>query len=310
MGIHVFTAVYPRARGGATLDQVEASLRDGLSPRTRGSPVVGVPRAVRRGSIPAHAGEPRCRRSPSPTAWVYPRARGGAGRVLARGAPVKGLSPRTRGSLEAGGELLELARSIPAHAGEPNPPYRPSVFVKVYPRARGGAWLRWRASCRAPGLSPRTRGSLARGPVRALRDGSIPAHAGEPLASVAGSAEMTVYPRARGGARRGWRFGSHSSGLSPRTRGSLTRRSWFATQRRSIPAHAGEPLVEGERIDYIFKVKYPHKVSLRWGSSQKGRSSSPHCGTVKSLGCSGSPDRVLTSSTPSASAICLGGVPR
>ena len=92
----------------------------------------------------------------------------------------------------------------------------------VYPRPRGGAF---RLAFSSESL-PR----------------SIPAHAGEPLASHRVQAWYTVYPRPRGGAGENRHHNLLPLGLSPPTRGSrslvLNGIHWV----RSIPAHAGEPL--------------------------------------------------------------------
>ena len=91
------------------------------------------------------------------------------------------------------------------------------------------------------GLSPRTRGSLQRGPSGRRWHGSIPANAGEPRRSCSRPRGRRVYPRERGGA--GARAGKRrrSTGLSPRTRGSRQRKLLHDPPVGSIPANAGEP---------------------------------------------------------------------
>ena len=172
-------------------------------------------------SIPAHAGEPRGCNAPQPLAPVYPRPRGGAISFLVRRHPSSGLSPPTRGSHVVLRGVLQLSRSIPAHAGEPADTARRLPGSRVYPRPRGGAAPTVSIDSVADGLSPPTRGSLAGfapfdGPLR-----SIPAHAGEPPKSCPVATNDKVYPRPRGGA--GY------IGLKD------FRGEW------SIPAHAGEP---------------------------------------------------------------------
>ena len=70
--------VYPRGCGGAQNRSVAATSCRGLSPRVRGSPFQIFPDRVKRGSIPAGAGEPRCRIFCRPCERVYPRGCGGA----------------------------------------------------------------------------------------------------------------------------------------------------------------------------------------------------------------------------------------
>ena len=75
---HPVPWVYPRPRGGAADYATLGVALWGLSPPTRGSPVLGLKLVPLTGSIPAHAGEP----TPWPfslmASTVYPRPRGGA----------------------------------------------------------------------------------------------------------------------------------------------------------------------------------------------------------------------------------------
>ena len=122
----------------------------------------------------------------------------------------------------------------------------------VYPRACGGATVADSEDAAEKGLSPRMRGSPGVIEAVGIRNGSIPAHAGEPH-------------------RRGiLNCGIRHWGLSPRMRGSLL---WVLTAhllklQGSIPAHAGEP---GSGLD-ITSVKevYPRACggAMLTGSSQ------------------------------------------
>ena len=97
-------------------------------------------------------------------------------------------------------------------------------------------------AAKAEGLSPPTRGNLAYALARPLDAGSIPAHAGEPPAVPGRLSRWRVYPRPRGGTQAG-RFGfAVFRGLSPPTRGNPPALHHHRLERRSIPAHAGEPL--------------------------------------------------------------------
>ena len=133
------------------------------------------------------------------------------------------------------------AGSIPAHAGEPTGQAPAKGAAWVYPRACGGTTPHLRAAVCVQGLSPRMRGNLGREAYIAASRGSIPAHAGEPIAVDVGPFASWVYPRACGGtARDGARQGG-SVGLSPRMRGNRQRSIWWHVGQGSIPAHAGEP---------------------------------------------------------------------
>ena len=68
----------------------------------------------------------------------------------------------------------------------------------VYPRARGESAVLSIMPPLVKGLSPRTRGILSLLVGVADIDGSIPAHAGNPLISFSVIKLSRVYPRARG----------------------------------------------------------------------------------------------------------------
>lgn len=68
-----------------------------------------------------------------------------------------------------------------------------------------------------------------------------PASAGEPAAAAAGQINNGVYPRERGGAQLDYGRALFGEGLSPRARGSLSRRMRQRFAAGSIPASAGEP---------------------------------------------------------------------
>ena len=233
--------VYPRPRGGTSWALRRAKNCEGLSPPTRGNRQ-RQPRLQRpRGSIPAHAGEPPTRAQYGSWMEVYPRPRGGTEDDDALGVVSAGLSPPTRGNLEHRRGELEIDRSIPAHAGEPQPLRLWARPAKVYPRPRGGTASVIIHYYVKTGLSPPTRGNRLDGVLNLTQIGSIPAHAGEPLSARSLASPPTVYPRPRGGTRSGHSAGSGRKGLSPPTRGNRRRADRRERQVRSIPAHAGEP---------------------------------------------------------------------
>ena len=193
------TRVYPRPRGGTRTPYRYRGRTYGLSPPTRGNRrAVGVPHTSLR-SIPAHAGEPAPSQACDSLFQVYPRPRGGTAKVLASGFSPVGLSPPTRGNPDVVWEWPGSPRSIPAHAGEPSG-VCPSVHsITVYPRPRGGTACAGCGASAGTGLSPPTRGNLPNVVAVPTDDGSIPAHAGEPLHSRTCHAVLPVYPRPRGG---------------------------------------------------------------------------------------------------------------
>src|SRR5262249_40193937 len=130
--------VDPRARGGALDGRQHRGDTWGRSPRTRGSRRLVRPGDVRRGSIPAHAGEPALSTARRPTARVDPRARGGAVKLMYFTVAAPGRSPRTRGSPNRNHQPCVRSGSIPAHAGEPRRAALLTASTTVDPRARGG----------------------------------------------------------------------------------------------------------------------------------------------------------------------------
>ena len=111
--------VYPRPRGGTIRFRFPVLIFMGLSPPTRGNPRIRAAWQLGLRSIPAHAGEPLCRRLPFAFSAVYPRPRGGTRDILYTVYDARGLSPPTRGNRVLAAVLGTVAGSIPAHAGEP-----------------------------------------------------------------------------------------------------------------------------------------------------------------------------------------------
>ena len=117
--VRAIIRVYPRPRGGTSGKGARTNPEEGLSPPTRGNQSCQAVGARRRGSIPAHAGEPESEPKPALVDRVYPRPRGGT--RLPRQTPAlnRGLSPPTRGNLALKATSAPSFGSIPAHAGEP-----------------------------------------------------------------------------------------------------------------------------------------------------------------------------------------------
>ena len=121
--------------------------------------------------------------------------------------------------------------SIPAHAGEPKERRGAGCRGRVYPPpTRGNHWAEVRSSG---------------------RPGSIPAHAGEPCCRCSGSCFHAVYPRPRGGTSTCRHSSPTASGLSPPTRGNLVWGVWHPHRHGSIPAHAGEPITDRDRLPFL-----------------------------------------------------------
>ncbi len=174
--------VYPRVGGGAVNLNGHPILREGLSPRGRGSHRRQTPCRSRLGSIPAWAGEPHDESEAIAGDQVYPRVGGGAVRCSIWSRRHTGLSPRGRGSPPGACANMIGKGSIPAWAGEPATTSLAVALRTVYPRVGGGALAQLHSVIETTGLSPRGRGSLSSSGCAMMQLGSIPAWAGEPLA--------------------------------------------------------------------------------------------------------------------------------
>ena len=212
--------VYPRVCGG-TRKLCAASVKPhGLSPRVRGNrSALPRPRSIHR-SIPACAGEPHTHYGRKLCAAVYPRVCGGTWVESMNADSDGGLSPRVRGNRFRPRPDIRVVRSIPACAGEPEGLPSSQPALGVYPRVCGGTARADGEVKRARGLSPRVRGNPLSTVVLGAWDGSIPACAGEPTATLSVNNSSTVYPRVCGGTP--VRPVAHQAldGLSPRVRGN------------------------------------------------------------------------------------------
>jgi hypothetical protein len=112
-----WTRVHPRVCGGAIARSPPAFIRQGPSPRVRGSRKLIHRHVYQRRSIPACAGEPFLDAYFSTQLWVHPRVCGGAFRILLDKAEAGGPSPRVRGSLSVCDPHSFTPGSIPACAG-------------------------------------------------------------------------------------------------------------------------------------------------------------------------------------------------
>ena len=121
-------------------------------------------------------------------------------------------------------------------------------MAKVYPRVCGGTPCCAPVRRRLLGLSPRMRGNPAGTPLGPPNAGSIPAYAGEPARPSPTIAGEWVYPRVCGGTVSGTRGLCCRPGLSPRMRGNRYATRRRSRSRRSIPAYAGEPIVDLNEI--------------------------------------------------------------
>ena len=173
--------VYPRVCGAASSEREQAEGDGGLSPRVRGSHQSRLSEHDGLWSIPACAGQPPAGVELSVPATVYPRVCGAASSTPAGANSPQGLSPRVRGSRYPDRRRRKGVGSIPACAGQPGRESERYIRRGVYPRVCGAAASARRPNHRNIGLSPRVRGSRLSVRPAAVRPGSIPACAGQPV---------------------------------------------------------------------------------------------------------------------------------
>ena len=135
-----------------------------------------------------------------------------------------------------------LGGPIPAQAGEPAMSEWVRIDERAYPRAGGGTRGASGPVRTTEGLSPRRRGNRTASPPRVLRQGPIPAQAGEPCRGFRGGDWPRAYPRAGGGTLFTLGIMRSCRGLSPRRRGNRLHTGMNSAREGPIPAQAGEPV--------------------------------------------------------------------
>ena len=153
-----------------------------------------------------------------------------------------GSSPRMRGTRY----LLHIDcrdhRFIPAHAGNTLASTVTVWPFAVHPRACGEHSLCTVGACGSSGSSPRMRGTLLADYLGGLRYRFIPAHAGNTLIAISFALAYPVHPRACGEHAAARPLVKWLNGSSPRMRGTLIAQVPHLSNRRFIPAHAGNTL--------------------------------------------------------------------
>ena len=234
------TPVHPRSRGEHSPSRIGDRISTGSSPLARGTRRHVRPRRVPHRFIPARAGNTAarrpCRRSPP----VHPRSRG---EHTSRGAPVTetvGSSPLARGTRFVPGPEPEVARFIPARAGNTSGRSGPSGSPAVHPRSRGEHCHSVHQPRTASGSSPLARGTrhLHRFEAEDLR--FIPARAGNTTSGAGMSGYATVHPRSRGEHPAPVPYQAVRSGSSPLARGTRPSPGFDAFRPTVHPRSRGE----------------------------------------------------------------------
>ena len=134
---------------------------------------------------------------------------------------------------------VPLHRFIPACAGNSPPGRANSGPAPVHPRVCGELLSGRAALSGRAGSSPRVRGTLCRYCHRSPRTRFIPACAGNSCRRSAPPGRTPVHPRVCGELPSNRRTGSPATGSSPRVRGTPHAQGGDGSDRRFIPACAG-----------------------------------------------------------------------
>ena len=232
---------YPRSRGATSCSGPTWISVQGLSPLARGNHGDDDGSRVRRGPIPARAGQPITLSVDSMLSRAYPRSRG-ATTAFARCAPAcSGLSPLARGNQQHDPGHLGLLGPIPARAGQPAAEVRHARHVGAYPRSRGATSKGSSRRSACSGLSPLARGNRCALALASQDDGPIPARAGQPAAKDLLAAYGRAYPRSRGATMSETQSQRDDLGLSPLARGNPRDDLRATVNLGPIPARAGQP---------------------------------------------------------------------
>ncbi len=212
------------------------------SPRAQGTGGGDFTRHDSRRFIPAGAGNSFHRYTPSIRRAVHPRRRGEQlGPPVGSGC-VAGSSPRARGTALDVHRHVEIARFIPAGAGNRPICTLRIIWSAVHPRGRGEQTASRQLLLAGVGSSPRARGTALQPSTRADSARFIPAGAGNRLGMLHQPSSRPVHPRGRGEQCQNLIATKRPRGSSPRARGTAQLDGVFPRNLRFIPAGAGNRL--------------------------------------------------------------------
>ncbi len=268
-------AVHPRACGEHPTPSGIIVGSTGSSPRLRGTHESDYPLQGIRRFIPAPAGNTRCAYRSVVRISVHPRACGEHPSTPTTGTMPPGSSPRLRGTQTRSQPRGDLARFIPAPAGN-TPSGNSRVAPKaVHPRACGEHTCRLHSSSHSVGSSPRLRGThpVAGDDVGPAR--FIPAPAGNTCAIASRQSVGPVHPRACGEHQVKGEISVIDNGSSPRLRGTRAAQGRAARPDRFIPAPAGNTEARLERAPHSSvhpRACGEHRVAAFQDLHQRGSS--------------------------------------
>ena len=231
---------HPRACGANPALTRAIRVSTGSSPRVRGKRQLVRDCETYRRIIPARAGQTS--RLPLPgILWPdHPRACGANSTVDVLAALVDGSSPRVRGKLIRGIDVVCLARIIPARAGQTLMPSQILPHISDHPRACGANDGADGSGELAYGSSPRVRGKPRAGVLPCRSKRIIPARAGQTDTRNRCRLPRPDHPRACGANLDAIPDIAPYFGSSPRVRGKRRGGRQRRVGVRIIPARAGQ----------------------------------------------------------------------
>ena len=211
----------------------------GSSPRMRGTPVCHRLSPFVTGIIPAYAGNTQRRRTPRQHGRDHPRVCGEHTTHADGLIPVKGSSPRMRGTLHVAARCGVLPGIIPAYAGNTWSDTWPAPMPRDHPRVCGEHLHGLQDRHRGRGSSPRMRGTPKIHDAEDMAVGIIPAYAGNTTPRNTVESCNGDHPRVCGEHWWGAAVDVVDEGSSPRMRGTPGRAPSCRPPSRIIPAYAG-----------------------------------------------------------------------
>ena len=230
---------HPRVCGEHCIIGSVQNIRQGSSPRMRGTPVHVDNFTVDRGIIPAYAGNTKCSSRTAPTSRDHPRVCGEHAFCSFVSSFARGSSPRMRGTLRTIMISTHHEGIIPAYAGNTYVERINVDLVGDHPRVCGEHRVRCAVHMTLRGSSPRMRGTHLVPRAWMAGPGIIPAYAGNTRRVRACGGHVRDHPRVCGEHLVIGTGGAASPGSSPRMRGTLFPFALTMAHRRIIPAYAG-----------------------------------------------------------------------
>ena len=185
-------------RGEHTSAFFHVSLHPGSSPHARGTQSPQPERTVRRGIIPACAGNTSGTTDSTATYGDHPRMRGEHHTPVRKRRRRQGSSPHARGTLVVRLPTGDGDGIIPACAGNTRCRCDCRLHHGDHPRMRGEHIANVDGGPDMQGSSPHARGTLPIVKQYVFRDGIIPACAGNAAASARPRCQSRDHPRMRG----------------------------------------------------------------------------------------------------------------